>query len=535
MKPSPRDRNLLSVLKIVGIYALFGGLWIYFSDTVLGWFVKDPVLMTHVAVSKGVLFIAFTAVLLYALIKRSEETLRTSKVQLSDAMDLARIVYWEVDPTDNVFIFNDPFYAFYGTTAEQEGGYRMTKEEYLQRFVHPDDLQLIRQLMEQSTTITDAEFSSDLEHRIVRRDGEVRYIAARVNIVKDNSGRIVKRYGANQDITDRKEMAMALRESGEQFEKLFMESPLGMVMVGANFLFIRANAAFCGMLGYTEQELTSLTLKDITYPDHIVQDILDLNDLSSGRTALFQTEKQYIRKDKGVVWGFITVNVMRDRNGRFLQFFATVQDITVRKHAEEALNQSLKKLRKNLMGTIQAMTSMVEMRDPYTAGHEKRVSMLARAIAQELGLPNDVIDNIRMAAGIHDIGKISVPAQILSKPGRLTDLEMSLIRTHSQAGYDILKDVDLPYPIAKIVLQHHERLNGSGYPQGIKISEILFEARIVSVADVVEAMVSHRPYRPSFDIDTALEEIEKNKGVFYDAVVVDACARLFRKKGFKLE
>jgi putative nucleotidyltransferase with HDIG domain len=235
------------------------------------------------------------------------------------------------------------------------------------------------------------------------------------------------------------------------------------------------------------------------------------------------------------MWGSLTVNAIRDKDNRFLNFFTTVEDITVRKQAEEALNQSLKKLRKNLMGTIQAMSSMVEMRDPYTAGHEKIVSMLARAIANELGLPSDAVDNIRMAASIHDIGKMSVPVEILSKPGRLSDIEMKLIQIHSQAGYDILKDVDLPYPIAQIVLQHHERLNGSGYPQGVKADDILFESRIVSVADVIEAMASHRPYRPALGIDMALEEIEKNKGIFYDAVVVDACVRLFREKGFKLE
>jgi HD-GYP domain-containing protein (c-di-GMP phosphodiesterase class II) len=161
--------------------------------------------------------------------------------------------------------------------------------------------------------------------------------------------------------------------------------------------------------------------------------------------------------------------------------------------------------------------------------------MLALAIAHELGLPTDAIDNIRMAASIHDVGKISVPAEILSKPGKLTDMEFSLIKIHSQKGYNILKDAELPYPVAEIVLQHHERLNGSGYPQGIKAGEILLEARIVSVADVVEAMASHRPYRSALGIDTALEEIEKNKGIFYDAVVVDACVRLFREKGFKLE
>jgi PAS domain S-box-containing protein/putative nucleotidyltransferase with HDIG domain len=467
--------------------------------------------------------------------KKSEEALRISQVQLSQAMDLAKVVHWELDPKSHTYLFNDPFYVLYGTTAEQEGGYRMTREEYMKRFLHPDDLPLFEQAVKENITEAQSAFLPYLEHRIIRRDGEVRHVQVRASVVKDDSGRVVKRYGANQDITDRKEMAKSLQESGEQFEKLFMESPLGMVMVGADGRFIRANTAFCRMLDYTEQELTSLHFKDITHPDHIAQDVSQANDLAGGKTALYQTDKQYIRKDKGIVWASVTVNIMRDRNDRFLHFFTTVEDITVRKHAEEALNQSLNKLRKSLLGTIQAMTSMVERRDPYTAGHEKRVSMLARAIAQELGLSTDVIDSIRMAAAIHDIGKISVPAEILSKPGRLSDTEMSLIKIHSQTGYDILKDVDLPFPIAKIVLQHHERLNGSGYPKGVKIGEILFESRIVSVADVVEAMASHRPYRPALGIDAALEEIEKNKGIFYDAVVVDACVRLFREKRFKLE
>ena len=184
--------------------------------------------------------------------KRSEEALRTSQEQLSDAMDLARIVYWEADPTDNMLVFDDSFYTFYGTTAEQEGGYRMTREEYTKRFVHPDDQLRIAQHVEQNISNPEPEPVADLEHRIIRRDGEVRHILVRASVVKDDSGRLVKRYGANQDITDRKEMARALQESGEQFEKLFMESPLGMVTVGADGRFIRANTSFCRMLGYTE-------------------------------------------------------------------------------------------------------------------------------------------------------------------------------------------------------------------------------------------------------------------------------------------
>jgi putative nucleotidyltransferase with HDIG domain len=211
------------------------------------------------------------------------------------------------------------------------------------------------------------------------------------------------------------------------------------------------------------------------------------------------------------------------------------RDITERKQAEEELKQTLERLRKSLAGTIQAMSMMVETRDPYTAGHQRKVSTLARAIAQEMGLSNDMVDTIRMAGIIHDIGKISIPAEILVKPGILSDIEMNLIEAHSQTGYDIVKDAELPCPIAQIVLQHHERLDGSGYPQGLKDGQILLEAQIISVADVVEAISSHRPYRPGFGIDIALEEIEKNKGILYDEQAVEICVKLFREKGFKLD
>jgi HD-GYP domain-containing protein (c-di-GMP phosphodiesterase class II) len=177
----------------------------------------------------------------------------------------------------------------------------------------------------------------------------------------------------------------------------------------------------------------------------------------------------------------------------------------------------------------------IEARDPYTSGHQSRVSRLAQAIAQEMALPNDTIDNIRMAGIIHDIGKIPVPAEILSKPGKLTDMEFNLIKVHPQSGYDILKDAELPYPIAEIALQHHERLNGSGYPQGLENKQILLESKIIAVADVIEAMASHRPYRPALGIPAALEEIEKNRGTLYDAGAVEVCIRLFRGKGFSFE
>jgi putative nucleotidyltransferase with HDIG domain len=177
----------------------------------------------------------------------------------------------------------------------------------------------------------------------------------------------------------------------------------------------------------------------------------------------------------------------------------------------------------------------VETRDPYTAGHQRRVSSLSGAIAREMGVSSESVETITMAASIHDIGKMSVPAEILSKPGILTAIERSLIEVHVQTGYDILKDVELPSPIADIVLQHHERLDGSGYPQGLKGDEILLEAQIIAVADVVEAISTHRPYRPAHGVNMALEEIEKNRGILYNTEAVDACLRLFREKSFRFE
>ena len=225
------------------------------------------------------------------------------------------------------------------------------------------------------------------------------------------------------------------------------------------------------------------------------------------------------------------------RDNKEEEFLRAVADVVAgiieRKLAESELQSSMEKLRKALGGIIQAMEIVVESKDPYTAGHQQRVANLARAIATEMKLSSELIDGIRMSAAIHDIGKISVPSEILSKPGRINEIEFSLIKMHPGIGHEILKSVEFPWPVAKIVLQHHERMNGSGYPDGLSGKDILIEARILAVADVVEAMASHRPYRVALGIDKALEEITKNKGILYDTEVVDACLRLFTEKGFK--
>ncbi len=201
----------------------------------------------------------------------------------------------------------------------------------------------------------------------------------------------------------------------------------------------------------------------------------------------------------------------------------------------EDLRKTTEDLRKALDAIVHVLALTVEVRDPYTAGHQRRVANLARAIAVEMDLSETVVESIYMAGVIHDIGKISVPAELLSKPGPLNENEFNLIKAHPQVGCDILKDIDFPWDISRIVHQHHEKMDGSGYPQGMSGEHIILEARILMVADVVEAMASHRPYRPALGIEKALEEIKKNSGLSYDPDVVDACVNLFSEKGYNLE
>ncbi len=207
-------------------------------------------------------------------------------------------------------------------------------------------------------------------------------------------------------------------------------------------------------------------------------------------------------------------------------------EIENRKQIQLELEQSFANLKKVTDATIQAIALTVEKRDPYTSGHQRRVAKLTRAIAETIGLSEDQIEGACVAASIHDIGKISLPAEILSKPIQLSEIEISLIQAHAQAGYDILKGLDFPWPIADIIIQHHERMDGSGYPRGLSGDRISIEARIIGVADVVETMSSHRPYRPSMGIEKALEEITLNSGTLYDSQVVDACLNIFNGKGF---
>lgn len=296
------------------------------------------------------------------------------------------------------------------------------------------------------------------------------------------------------------------------------------------------------LLGYSVQEAMAKPMQEIFAPGsfrharEVLKEELGIEnreqkDLARSRTL----ELELIRKDGSLVPVEVKYTFLRDTQGRPVEVLAIARDISERKQAQEEAKHSTERLIIAMEHAIQAMTVIVEMRDPHTAGHQQRVTQLACAIAKQVGLSKEQINGLRLAGLIHDIGKVRVPAEILTNPNGLSDPELMMIKAHPVLGYEILRTIDFPWPVAQIVLQHHERMNGSGYPSGLSGEDIIMEARILAVADVVEAMASHRPYRPSLGINKALEEISQNKGVLYDSKAVDACLTLFRDKKFEFE
>ncbi len=294
------------------------------------------------------------------------------------------------------------------------------------------------------------------------------------------------------------------------------------------------------LLGYTVAEAMEGNLDTALAPDSLERALaafhkaIDWDAARPGGASKAGTlELQFRRKDGSLVWVEATVSFLRDSRGKPVRILGILHDISRRKQAEEQLQHSLDTLERTVESAIQAIASTVETKDVYTAGHQRRVTALACAIAREMGLSGDTLHVIRTAGLLHDLGKISLPTDILTKPGQLTKLELAVIRTHPQVAYDVLKNIEGFDRIALAVLQHHERMNGTGYPSGIDGEKILLEARILAVSDVIEAMFSYRPYRPALGLQKALEEVSRNSGSLYDRDVVDACLAIFRQGRFK--
>jgi PAS domain S-box-containing protein/putative nucleotidyltransferase with HDIG domain len=380
-------------------------------------------------------------------------------------------------------------------------------------FVHPDDKKLVRAGTEARSGI--------FEFRIVSRDGATKYVEAGTSVLSGNGGRIM---GILRETTARRLEDRSLRENEEKYRHVVERATDGIAIIQDSlFKYINPRAAEIG--GFTLDELI-----DTPFGRYLAtEDITTLESTYKRESGAEDTpvifEASVKRKDG-------TMTSVELSAGRIIYQgkpanLIIMRDVTDRRKTEEELSLTLGKLRKAMGATIQAMSLTIETRDPYTAGHQKRVSDLARAIATEMKLSSEDIDAIRMAASIHDLGKISIPAEILSKPGKINEFEFRLIQNHPQIGFEILRTIEFPWPIAEIVLQHHERINGSGYPNGLRGEEIHIIARILAVADVVEAMISHRPYRAALTLGEAIHEITKNRGTLYDPDVVDACKRLF--------
>jgi PAS domain S-box-containing protein len=341
-------------------------------------------------------------------------------------------------------------------------------------------------------------------------------------------------YGFITDITDIKKAEEELRKSEEEFRALAESMPQIVWVTRKDGWNIYFNQQWVDYTGLTLEESYGHGWNTPFHPDD-KQKAWDAWQNATKNNDIYSIESRLRRADGVYHWWLIRGVPLLEKTGEIIKWFGTCTDIDNIKLAEKKLLDTIDNLRKSFGATVHVLVSALEMRDPYTAGHQLRVADLARTIATEMGLSHQKIEGLRMAGSIHDIGKLSIPSEILSKPSKLTDLEFSLIKEHSQTGYNILKDVESPWPLAQIIYQHHERMDGSGYPRNLKGDEILMEARIMAVSDVVESMASHRPYRAAIGIEAALEEIEKNKGMLYDDAVVDACLRLFREKGFQLQ
>jgi PAS domain S-box-containing protein/putative nucleotidyltransferase with HDIG domain len=326
------------------------------------------------------------------------------------------------------------------------------------------------------------------------------------------------------DVTERKRAEEALRESEEKYSNLFHHSRDAVIIHDLEGAVLDSNEQASDLFGYTREEFASLSVEDLHPPEALAASREAFGRIS--REGFIRFEIDFQKKDGSVFPAEVSSSLFEIAGKKVIQ--GIPRDITERKRAYERLQQSL-------YGTIKAISKIVEERDPYTSGHQSRVAALARAIAGEMGLSEDRVEGIFVAASAHDIGKISIPAEILSKPGQLTEMELNIIKAHTEVGHEILKNVEFPWPVTEVVLQHHEHLDGSGYPAGLGGDDILLEARILCVADVVEAMSSHRPYRPHLGEGKGFEEITQYRGVRYDADAVDACLRLFREKGFLFE
>ncbi|MGY4707657.1 PAS domain S-box protein [Candidatus Bipolaricaulota sp. J31] len=391
--------------------------------------------------------------------------------------------------------------------------------------VHPDDRALVAEKMQER--LEGKAEAAQYVVRGIRKDGGIVHVEVFGRRI-DFGGRPAL-FGTVVDVTEKLKLIESLRESEGLFRAILDAAPDAIVTMKPNAEIVGWSKGAEKIFGYSADEARGRPLGIIMPPESRGRFAAEFSRaLQTGEYKHMGhlRELTCMRKDGSRFPAEISVSRWDAKDGP--RFVGVVRDITERKEALWWWRQFLQKL-------VKTLSTAFQVRDPYTGRHQLRVAELCKAIAEELGLSPERIEGIYIGALLHDVGKLAVPAEILSKPAKLTSVERSLVEQHPLVGYEILKEVEFPWPVAEMALQHHERLDGSGYPKGLTGDEITLEARILAVADVVESMSSHRPYRAAIGIEAALREIEAGKGTLYDPRVVDACLRLFREKDFRFQ
>jgi PAS domain S-box-containing protein len=460
-----------------------------------------------------------------------EANLALDSIKFSQLANALPQIVWATTAAGVNIFFNDEWYLYTGMSHEESMGHGWNKP------FHPEDQQKAWEAW-QNAIVNNAEYS--LECRLRRFDGEYRWWLIRGIPAFNSEHEIDKWFGTCTDINDLKSSAEAERAAQAKLIAAIDSISDAIFISDIEGNFINFNKAFATFHKFKSKQECSKTLKeyplflDVFLPDGTLArlDQWAVPSALRGETA-FDAEFTLKRKDTGESWiGSYNFAPIRNEAGEITGSVVVARDVTEKKRVENELKSYLHRLEVAMEDTMYVLSRAVDMRDPYTSGHQQRVGILAQEIAKKMGMDDKEARNLSLIGLIHDVGKIGVPAEILSKPSKLSQAEMGLVKAHVTIGYDILKNANFIIPVAEIVREHHERMDGSGYPQGLKGEQILMEARIIAVADVVEAMSAHRPYRASLGMDAALAEIEAGRGTKFDPRVVDACLELFRKDGY---
>jgi len=446
--------------------------------------------------------------------------MRASEERLALALDATSDGLYDIDFETSTTHYS-PRYA---TMLGYEPNELTPSHETWERLLHPEDR--TRTLESLNECLDGKRDEYEMEFRLRTKSGAWRWILSRGKIVaRDASGRALRLVGTHRDITARVESVAALAESERRYREMANALPTCVFEADLNGRLTYANQTGLDWFGYSEGEI----VRQRSVAEMVIEEQRERAARTFRRAAevgeVPAGEYTALRSD-GKTFPALVSSRAIVRDGKPIGVRGVLVDITERVEAARRIERALS-------GTIHALAVTTEMRDPYTAGHQERVTRLAMAMAARMGLPADRVEGLRVAGLLHDVGKVSVPAEILSKPTGLSAIELALVRSHSEAGYAIVREIAFPWPVATIVLQHHERMDGSGYPSGLRGEEILLEARILAVADSVEAMASHRPYRAALGIEEALAELARGRGTAYDVDAASACLSLFTEDGFR--